>query len=125
MTGLGTILNAAAILAGGALEVFTVPAGMKKSRPGTLLCVLCAPAQRETMLTLLFRHTTTLGVREAALRRHVLRRSITTVETPDGPVRRKEAEGFGVSRAKYEYEDLARIARARGCSLRTVRDTLP
>ena len=41
------------------------------------------------------------------------------------PVRRKEAEGFGVSRAKYEYEDLARIARARGCSLRTVRDTLP
>ena len=50
---------------GGALEVFTLPAGMKKARPGVLLTVLCAPEKRERMVSLLFQHTTTLGIREA------------------------------------------------------------
>ncbi len=101
----------------GAREVYTVPVGMKKSRPGTLLRVLCPERDREKMLQELFAHTTTIGVREAAVRRYVLDRREETVQTPWGPVRRKVSAGYGVRRAKYEYEDLARIARERDCSL--------
>ena len=112
------------LLEAGALDVWTQPIGMKKSRPGTLLCVLCRPADRETLLDLLFLHTSTLGVREARLRRTVLDRRIETLDTPFGPVRRKLAEGRGVTRAKYEYEDLTRIAAERGLSLEAVRAAL-
>ena len=106
---------------GGALEVFTVPVGMKKSRPGTLLQVMCAEEDRERMLALLFRHTTTIGVREALTRRFVLTRRIEEIETPLGTIRKKISEGYGVRREKLEYEDLARIARETGKSLEEVR----
>ena len=102
----------------GALDVFTTPIGMKKNRPGIMLTVLCKPKQSEKLLQCLFRHTTTLGVRESVCPRHTLRRSFRTVETEAGPVRMKCAEGFGVRREKPEFEDLARIARERGISLR-------
>lgn len=105
----------------GALEVYTQPIGMKKSRPGTALCVLCREEQRETILRLLFRHTTTLGVREARLRRHLLARSVQTVDTPLGPVRVKTAQGWGVVRKKAEYDDLATLARAGDRTLEAVR----
>lgn len=105
------------LLEAGALDAFTTPIGMKKGRPGVLLTVLCPPDQRETMLRLLFRHTTTLGVRETVCRRYTLAREIRTVETAAGPVRVKQSSGWGVSREKPEYEDLARIARERNCSL--------
>lgn len=112
------------LFAGGALDVYTVPIGMKKSRPGTLVRVMCAPADREALCALLFRHTTTLGVRECALRRHVLARECAALDTPLGPVRRKRAAGYGVSRQKYEFEDLAAIARARNLSLREAAELL-
>lgn len=105
------------LLSAGALDVFTTAVGMKKSRPGILLTVVCRPADKESLLRLVFRHTTTLGVRENRLRRYTLQRSTETVDTPYGPVRRKVSTGYGVERAKYEYEDLARIARERECSL--------
>lgn len=110
---------------GGALEVYTVPVGMKKSRPGVLLRVLCLRKDREKILTLLFRHTATLGVRETPARRYVLSRSLTEISSPWGPVRRKDAEGYGVRRSKYEYEDLARIARSQDMTLEEVRRRLP
>ena len=91
---------------------------MKKSRPGTLIRVICAPERRDALCRELFRHTTTLGVRECAMRRHVLERGITAVDTSAGPVRRKDSSGFGVTRRKYEFDDLAAIARGRGISLR-------
>lgn len=112
------------IFDGGAKEVFTVPAGMKKSRPGTLLVVLCRERDREAVLDRLFRYTTTLGVRESMGRRYVLDRRTETLETPFGPVRRKRSEGYGVSRSKYEYEDLARIARERDLSVAEARALL-
>ena len=102
---------------GGALEVYTIPVGMKKSRPGTLLRVMCSENNREAMLALLFRHTTTIGVREAATRRYVLNRRMETLDTPYGEVRRKTSSGYGVVRTKYEYDDLARIAREQNISL--------
>ncbi len=102
----------------GALDVFTTPIGMKKDRPAIMLTVLCKPEKRDELIRCLFRHTTTLGVRESACLRSALRRGFYTVQTEAGPVRFKTAEGFGVSREKAEFEDLARIAREQGISLR-------
>ena len=105
----------------GALDVYTVALGMKKNRPGTLLVTLCRLADREAMLRLLFRHTTTLGVREVRCSRSTLTRRFETAETPFGPVQIKVSEGWGVIRRKAEYEDLARIAREQGLSIEEVR----
>lgn len=105
------------LLDAGAPEVWTTPVGMKKNRPGLLLTVLCRTEQRDEMVRLLLRHTTTIGVRETVCRRWVLRRGTETVETPYGPVRVKRSEGYGVTREKAEFDDLARIARENGLTL--------
>ena len=105
----------------GALDAYTVPAGMKKSRPGVLLQAICRIQDRQAVTEALFRHTTTLGIRESVSRRYVLERSVQALDTPWGPVRRKESSGYGVSRIKYEYEDLARIAREQKISLEQAR----
>ena len=112
------------LFAGGALEVYTVPVGMKKSRPGTLIRVICRPEDEETMASLLFRHTTTLGMRIAETRRRAMERRVETVETPFGSVRVKTSAGCGVQRRKAEYDDLARIARERDMSISQVRREL-
>ena len=106
---------------GGAMEVYTVPIGMKKSRPGTLLRVMCREQDKEKIIGLLFKYTTTIGVREAVTYRYVLDRRTETVQTPYGEVRRKVSSGYGVNREKYEYDDLARIARKQNISLEEVR----
>ena len=105
------------LLDGGALDVYTLPIGMKKSRPGTMICVMCKKQDRATILQLLFKHTTTLGVRENLVHRHVLKRSVETVETPFGVIHQKVSTGYGVSKKKYEYEDLARIAKENNMSI--------
>ncbi len=112
------------LLEGGALEVYTIPIGMKKSRPGTLLRVMCREENREELLRLIYLHTTTIGVRELKTCRYVLDRKETVIETPYGAVRRKDSSGYGVSRSKLEYEDLARIARERGMSLAQVKEEI-
>ena len=105
----------------GALDVFTTPIGMKKNRPAVLLTCMCREETREAILETLFRHTTTLGVRASRCDRYTLSRTARTVDTAHGPVRVKSAEGFGVKREKAEFDDLARIARETGRSLREVR----
>ena len=112
------------ILAAGALEVYTVPVGMKKSRPGTLLSVLCHEDAKEKLVRVIFQNTTTIGVREHSCSRYTLKRSFETVKTPYGEVQKKISSGYGVTREKYEYEDLARIARAQGMSLAEVRKSI-
>lgn len=109
----------------GAHEVYTIPIGMKKSRPGTLIRVICRQQDRETMTSLLFAHTTTLGVREVVMRRYVLERRLETVATVYGPVRCKRSTGYGVTRRKYEYDDLSHIAKEYNLSLEDVRKRLP
>ncbi len=106
------------LLEAGALDAFTMPIGMKKNRPGVMVTVLCKPEQREELIRCLFRHTGTLGVRETEMRRCALSREIRRAETEAGPVRIKSSFGWGVRREKPEYEDLARIAREHGLSLR-------
>ena len=101
----------------GALDVYWTSVGMKKNRPAVLLTCMCRPEDREKMVALLFRHTTTLGVREAVFRRYTLARERRTVPTPGGSVRIKVSSGYGVRREKAEFEDLAEIARKTGKSL--------
>lgn len=103
--------------AAGAADAFTVPVNMKKSRPGTLICVICREELKEALIRTLFLHTSTAGIREKKVERSVLERTLTEVETPYGLVRRKDYSGYGVKRSKYEYEDLARIAREQGMSI--------
>ena len=109
------------LLERGALEVYTVPIGMKKSRPGTMLRVMCRQDDRERMARAMFKYTTTIGVRESRTKRYVLDRSIEAVNTPYGEIRYKKSSGYGVERMKYEYEDLARIAREQSISIEAAR----
>ena len=106
--------------AAGALDVYTIPIQMKKSRPGILLSVICREKDSEQMIRLMFRHTTTLGVRENISRRYTLSRTVETVETKWGSVRKKVSSGYGVTKEKYEYEDIAQIAREQNMSLTDV-----
>ncbi|MEI8201344.1 MAG: nickel pincer cofactor biosynthesis protein LarC, partial [Eubacteriales bacterium] len=94
----------------GALDVYTVPIGMKKSRPGILLCCISSREQCDYLANLILRHTTTLGVRISESRRIVLERSQSIKETPYGQVRIKTATGNGIEKSKPEYDDVAKIA---------------
>ena len=112
------------LLEQGALDVFTMPIGMKKSRPGIILTVICREGDKDKLAEMLFRYTTTLGVRETRCQRKTLERRIVTEETPYGPVRKKISQGYGVVREKWEYEDLARIAKEQNLSLAQLRSRL-
>lgn len=105
----------------GALDVYTISVQMKKNRPGILLTCMCWQEEKEKFLQLIFKHTTTLGVREYFCRRYGMHRSVETVQTKYGDVRVKHASGYGSERRKAEYEDLARIARETGKSLEEIR----
>ncbi len=98
------------LLQSGALDVFTAPVYMKKNRPGILLTCLCREEQREEMLSLIFRYTSTAGIRERICSRYALERSEKSLPTSAGTVRVKYVSGFGTERKKPEYEDLKRIA---------------
>jgi uncharacterized protein (TIGR00299 family) protein len=100
------------LLEAGALDVFTTPAFMKKQRQGILLTVLCLPVDREKMLDLIFRESTTFGIREQRSKRTVLERSFKTVETPFGEVRIKIGKRNGVVvTASPEIEDCRTLAK--------------
>ena len=108
----------------GAIEVYTVPVVMKKSRSGNLLCVMCRESQKGKILQTIFKHTTTLGVRETRSNRFYLEREIETLKTEFGQVRVKKAHGYGVERQKFEYEDLAEICRKTGLSIEEIKARL-
>jgi hypothetical protein len=107
--------------AAGALDVFFSPVQMKKNRPGTLVTVLAPITLRDGMLDLLFRETTTIGVRYHEAERECLSREWTTVATPFGAVRIKIARrGATVMNAAPEYEDCAALAAERKVAVRDV-----
>ena len=124
MTGEEIAHAAKKILEGGALDVLTIPVDMKKDRPGTVISVLCRPEDRDDIVRLVFAHTSTIGIRESAKRRYELERKIEEIETPYGTVRRKISTGYGVTKVKYEYEDIARIADEQDISLREARERI-
>ena len=109
------------LYAAGALEVFYVPVQMKKSRPGTMVTVLVPPEKREAITGVLFRETTTIGVRYGDRRRECLDREIASVDTPYGAVRLKVARLNGVlMNAQPEFEDCAARAREHGVPVKDV-----
>lgn len=108
----------------GARDVYTQAIGMKKSRPGVLLSVICLPGDADRMAEVIMKYTTTLGIRRQDMSRYCLKRSIGTAETPYGPVRVKTASGMGVHRSKAEYDDLAALAEKNQVSLETIRKAM-
>ena len=112
------------LLEAGALDVYTSAIQMKKNRPAVLFTCLCNPEDREQMAALIFRHTTTLGVRETVHKRYILSRETETRSTPFGAVRVKCASGWGVSREKPEYDDLKKIAAEQDVSISALRKLL-
>lgn len=109
------------LFAGGALDVYWTPVGMKKFRPGVLLSVLCRPEAQRRLAETVLRETTSLGVRWTWVDRLAAARQEMAVQTPYGPVRVKvsspEGPDPGVS---PEYEDCRRAAREKGVPLRRV-----
>lgn len=150
MTGEDIAFAIETFLQNGALDAFTVPCTMKKGRPGVLVTVLCKDPDQKQMTKLILQHTTTLGVRSAIKKRWVLSRTesetvipdemLANVTAPDMPagsktqelkttgndctIRSKTSTGFGITRNKYEHDDLEKIARTYGFTLAQVRALL-
>lgn len=112
------------LLDSGALDAFTTPAVMKKGRMGAVLTAICPSANADVFAKLMFRYTTTLGVRMHTCRRMTLDRHIEAIDTPYGTVRRKVSSGAGCARSKLEYDDVAGIAAQRGISLDEARQLI-
>ena len=150
MTGEDIAFAIETFLQNGALDAFTVPCTMKKGRPGVLVTVLCKDPDQKQMTKLILQHTTTLGVRSAEKKRWILSRTesetvipddvLANVTAPDMPaeskahelkttgddctIRNKTSTGFGITRNKYEHDDLEKIARTYGLTLAQVRALL-
>ncbi len=98
------------LLAAGAHDAYLVPIVMKKGRPGTLLSVMSPAPLVDTLLRLIYRETTTLGVRVQRVQRMKLPRQTRVVETRFGPVRMKAVLVEGRELLRPEYEECKRIA---------------
>ena len=105
----------------GALDVYAVPALMKKNRPGLVLTLVCEPERFDEMTRLVFAETTTIGFRYTVARRRTLDREIVQVRTEYGPVRIKVAS-LGGRRVNFvpEYEDCRQLAAEKGVPLKDV-----
>jgi uncharacterized protein (TIGR00299 family) protein len=110
MTGEDIAYATDVLMDAGALDVFTTAIGMKKGRPGIMLTVLCRTSDKEKFAKLIFENTTTIGIRYLEESRYILKRTEDTAHSRFGDVRMKVSEGYGVKRAKPEYDDIAGIA---------------
>lgn len=110
MTGEDIAYATGILMDAGALDVFTTAIGMKKGRPGIMLTVLCRTSDKEKFAKLIFENTTTIGIRYLEESRYIMKRSEDTAHSRFGDVRMKVSEGYGVKRAKPEYDDIAGIA---------------
>ena len=108
----------------GAKDVYMTPIYMKKGRPGTLFSVITDEGLVDCMIDILFRETTTLGVRISRVSRRKVRRGSGTVRTEYGPVRVKVAYMEGFRSFAPEFEDCARIARERRVPILSVYDAV-
>jgi uncharacterized protein (DUF111 family) len=109
------------LLAEGALDVFYTPIQMKKNRPGTLLTIVASPDAREQLTAIVFRESTTIGVRYREMQREVLDREVIAVDTPLGEIRFKVARREGrILNASPEFDDCVRVAGERDVPLKDV-----
>ena len=112
------------LLDSGALDVFTSPVVMKKGRLGSLLTVICKSEDKDKFVKLIFKYTSTIGIRESIHKRYVMNREICIAETEFGAVKIKNSSGYGTKKSKFEYEDLARICRENNISLDKLKSLL-
>ncbi len=104
------------ILEEGALEAYFTPVYMKKQRPSYLLSVLCQKEDKEKFEKLIFKHTSTIGIRNRETCRAVLERREQVVDTSFGRVKVKYSAGYGISKLKPAYEDILRISKEKSLS---------
>lgn len=111
------------LMKAGARDVQIMPIVMKKGRPAHLLTVMCSDdeEEKERFARLMFRYTTTIGIREIISERYVLDRTAGTADTPYGAVRYKHVTGYGADRVKAEFDDLAKIAGDKDISIAEAR----
>lgn len=109
------------IMDSGALDVFTVPIGMKKNRQGILLTCLCRKEDTEKISEVIFRYTSTIGLRMSEKKRKTLERQSEIIKTKYGDIRIKRSRGFGTERVKAEYDDTAAVAEKLGISINDAR----
>lgn len=112
------------LLYSGALDVFISPVVMKKGRLGSLLTVICKSEDKDKFVKLIFKHTSTIGIRESIHKRYVMNREICIAETEFGAVKIKNSSGYGTKKSKFEYENLARICRENNISLDKLKSLL-
>ena len=98
----------------GALDVYTIPLGMKKSRSGWMICVLCKFETAEKLKYFLLKHTTTQGIRFQKWNRKKLKTEFETVNTKYGDISLKISSGYGIRKMKPEYEDVVHAAKCAG-----------
>jgi len=108
------------LFARGALDVFTQAIGMKKSRPAILITVICPCDRLDICEDILFRETTTLGIRSRLQERRIIPRTIFTVETKLGTARVKVASRPDRKTIQPEYEDCAYLAQIHQMALSRV-----
>ena len=109
------------LLEAGALDVFFIPIYMKKNRPAVMLSCLCKPDDMDKFTDLMFKHTTTRGVRYTNYTRSKLNSNFEEIHTNAGVVRRKISTGQNVEKVKFEFDDLKKIAKALDMSIEDVR----
>ena len=109
----------------GASDVWIENIIMKKSRPAGKLCVLCPPEEAKKMKDILFQQTSTIGLREMAIKKNALVRKEETVQTPFGAVRIKQSfYGGKIVNTKPEFEDCKRLARENNVSLKMIQESV-
>ncbi|MBR6160095.1 MAG: nickel pincer cofactor biosynthesis protein LarC, partial [Lachnospiraceae bacterium] len=108
----------------GAADVYTVNIGMKKGRQGIMITVMCRISDIDRFVSLMFAHTTTLGIRKNRFERYVLDRKTKSIDTKYGNVRIKLSEGYNVKRSKIEYDDISRIAKERNIPVSEAADLI-
>lgn len=120
ITGEEAAFAAEQMMANGALDCFISPIIMKKGRPAYLFTVLCKNADADKFAKLIFKHTTTIGIRKYAPSRYTLQREFNEA----AGVTIKKSEGYGSAKEKIEFEDIKALALKKGISLFEARKEL-
>ncbi len=124
MTGEDMAYATEVLLQAGAREVFATAVMGKKSRMGQLITVICDCGEEDKYIHLIFKHTSTIGVRYSTVKRQMLERSIKCVNSEFGGIRCKVSGSMDTQKSKFEYDDLVAIAKKTGLSLQQIKDII-
>lgn len=121
MTGEEISFSEEMLFSAGARDVFTVPIYMKKNRPAVILTCLCVEKDKNKIIETIFKHTSTIGIRETVMNRYVLNRKIEEKHTKLGTIQVKKSFGYGCEKEKIEYSTLSELATKNDMSISQVK----